>query len=61
MADNKSIEAVMKAALELDFSTWLKVSRAVTRAFAEKEHRARKEMKLNDVERVKYFYTMGQF
>lgn len=61
MADGKSIEAVMEAALELDFDTWIKVSRAVTRAFAEKEHSARKELKLNDVERIKYFYTMIQF
>lgn len=61
MADGKSIEAVMEAALELDFDTWIKVSRAVTRAFAEKEHLARKELKLNEVERIKYFYTMTQF
>ncbi len=61
MEDIKNIENVMQAALQLDFDTWIKVSRAVTRTFAEKEHLARKELKLNDVERVKYFYTMIQF
>ena len=61
MPDNKYIEAVMKAALELDYDTWLKVSRAVTRAFAEKEHKARFNLKLSNNERIKYFYTMGPF
>lgn len=61
MADTKSIESVMKAALELDFDTWIKVSRAVTRAFVEKEHKARVDLKLTEIERIKYFYTMGQF
>ena len=61
MADTKSIESVMKAALELDFDTWIKVSRAVTRAFVEKEHKSRVDLKLTEIERIKYFYTMGQF
>lgn len=61
MADSKSIEAVMQAALELDYDTWLKVSRAVTRAFAEKEHKARGALKLTETERIKYFFTMGPF
>ena len=61
MADNKVIEAVMKAARELSFEEWLLVSKAITRAFAEKEHRQRKELKLQDTERMKYFYTMGQY
>ena len=61
MADTKDIENIMRAALELDYDTWLKVSRAVTRAFAEKEHKARGSLKLTGTERIKYFYTMGPF
>lgn len=55
MADSKEIEAVMTAAQKLSFEEWLSVSKAITRAFTEKEHQARHELKLNDIERMKYF------
>lgn len=61
MEDTKNIEAVMKAVQALSFENWIKVSKAITRAFAEKEHKARTNLKLEDTERIKYFYTMGQF
>lgn len=55
MGNTKNIEAVMKAAQELNFEEWLLVSKAITRAFAEKEHSARSQLKLSDTERMKYF------
>lgn len=55
MPDAREIEAVMNAAQKLSFEEWLKVSKAVTRAFVEKEHRARRELKLENSERIKYF------
>ncbi len=55
MGNTKNIEAVMKAAQELNFEEWLLVSKAITRAFAEKEHSARRQLKLSDTERMKYF------
>lgn len=61
MAVINNIETIMNAAQGLSFEEWMKTSKAITRAFAEKEHSARKELKLNDVERIKYFYTMIQF
>lgn len=61
MGNTKNTEAVMIAAQELSFGEWLLVSKAITRAFAEKEHRQRSELKLQDTERIKYFYTMGRF
>lgn len=45
----------MKAAQELNFEEWLLVSKAITRAFVEKEHIGRKELKLSDTSRIKYF------
>lgn len=56
MPDVKNIEAVMESALSLSFDEWLKVSKAITRAFVEKEHRARNELKLENTERIKYFF-----
>ncbi len=53
---NENIEAVMKAAQGLNFAEWLKVSKAITRAFAEKEHRQRNDLKLDGIERVVLFF-----
>lgn len=53
---NENIEAVMKAAQGLSFAEWLKVSKAITRAFAEKEHRGRNDLKLDGIERVKLYF-----
>lgn len=53
---NENIEAVMKAAQGLNFEEWLKVSKAITRAFAEKEHRQRSDLKLDGIERAMLFY-----
>ena len=61
MADTKNIEAVMKAAQALSFEDWKKVSKAITRAFAEKEHKQRSELKLQDTERMKLFYKMFEY
>ena len=61
MADTKNIEAVMNAALRLSFEEWKRVSKAITRAFVEKEHRQRSDLKLEGTERIKYFYTMFEF
>lgn len=58
MPDVKNIEAVMESALSLSFDEWLKVSKAITRAFEEQERRAREGLRLNNTERCKYFYAM---
>lgn len=56
MPDVTNVEAVINAAQKLSFEEWLKVLRAITRAFVEKEHRARNELKLENTERIKYFF-----
>ncbi len=53
---DERIEAVMKAAQGLNFMEWLKVSKAITRAFVEKEHRQRNDLKLDGIERVVLFF-----
>lgn len=56
MPDITNVEAVINAAQNLSFEEWLKVSKAITRAFVEKEHCARHSLKLENTERIKYFF-----
>ena len=53
---DERIEAVMKAAQGLNFAEWLKVSKAITRVFAEKERRQRNDLKLDGIERIKLYF-----
>lgn len=53
----KDIEAVMEAAKNLSYDEWFKVSAAISRAFEEKEHTVRGGIKLDNSERIKYFYS----
>ena len=61
MGNTKNVEAVMNAAQGLSFEEWIRVSKAITRAFAEKEHRQRNVLKLEDTRRIIYFYKMFEF
>ena len=61
MAVINNIEAVMDAAQVLSFEDWKKVSKAITRAFVEKEHKARTNLKLEDTGRMKLFYKMFEY
>lgn len=56
--EKEKIEAVMKAAQELTFSEWLKVSESITKAFEEKERRQRSDLRLVGTDRMKYFYNI---
>ena len=56
--EKQKIEAVMQAASELSFWEWLNVSRAITRAFEEKERRQRSELKLSGTDRMKYYFNI---
>ena len=56
--EKQKIEAVMQAASELSFWEWINVSRAITRAFEEKEDRQRSELKLSDTDRMKYYFNI---
>ena len=56
MPDVTNVEAVINAAQNLSFEEWLKVSKAITRAFVEKEHGARRSLMLDNTERIKYFF-----
>ena len=54
----EDVLAVMEAAAKLTYDEWLKVSGAVEVAFKEKERRLRGQLKLEDTERIKYFYRI---
>lgn len=56
--EKEKIEAVMNAAVELSFTEWLQVSKAITRAFVEKEGRQRSELKLSNTDRIKYYFNI---
>ena len=56
--EKQKIEAVMQAASELSFWEWINVSRAITRAFEEKEDRQRSELKLSGTDRMKYYFNI---
>ena len=48
----------MKAAVELSFKEWLKVADAITKAFEEKERKFRSDLKLNNTDRIKFYFNM---
>lgn len=50
--------AVMEAAAKLSFDEWTKVSDSITKAFHEKELKLHSGLKLDDTERIKYFYRI---
>ncbi len=56
--EKQKIEAVMQAASELSFWEWINVSRAITRAFEEKEDRQRSELRLAGTDRMKYYFNI---
>lgn len=56
--EKQKIEAVMQAASELSFWEWINVSRAITRAFEEKEGRQRSELRLSGTDRMKYYFNI---
>ncbi|MBO5090170.1 MAG: hypothetical protein J6C27_04595 [Clostridia bacterium] len=56
--EKQKIEAVMQAASELNFQEWLKVSRAITKTFEEKEERNRSQLKLSGTDRIKYYFNI---
>lgn len=56
--EKEKIEAVMQAATELSFTEWLQVSKAITRAFVEKESRQRSQLKLDSTNRIKYYFNI---
>ena len=54
----QKIEAVMQAATELSYAEWLKVSKAITQTFEEKERRNRSDLKLSGTDRIKYYFNI---
>lgn len=56
--EKEKIEAVMNAAAELSFKDWLKVADSITKAFEEKEHKFRSDLKLSNTDRMKFYFNM---
>ena len=54
----KDIEAVIDAAQKLSYDEWFKVSAAISKSFEESEHKMRGDIKLENADRIKYFYSV---
>ena len=54
----EDVLAIMDVAAKLSYLEWIKVSEAVEVAFKEKERQSRSSLKLDNTQRIKYFYRI---